>query len=300
MSETLTPEAVNVVNTFDYIGLLLGLPRLPAEDNPTYRKRLWDVYVHLANSTEQGLINGITRELGLDRFDAIKISSSSSDSPRVIIKDTTIELYSNWSVDDYGNTSSTLEATIDIYSKDSDAYFLPGLISAINATTSFSAIAVDTVDTDTLSATLIPTDSRIWVDSETIYPVKRQKLDYTPIIPGTVRFTFGGQDIFTTEQDSEGAVTSAGDYYIDYTNGYLISYSIPKRTTSVRYMYDQLPITVEGSPVILHEFGSEDFLDKNFEQIQQPDGTYIDGLPDADMVDTIQELFAAAPTLWGE
>jgi hypothetical protein len=60
-----TPEVFNVWNCFDEFGLLLGLPRIQGEHNREYRARLIDVYVNPANSTYQGLINGISRELGI-------------------------------------------------------------------------------------------------------------------------------------------------------------------------------------------------------------------------------------------
>jgi len=60
-----TPEVYNVWNCFDEFGLLLGLQRIPGEKNREYRARLLDVYINPANSTYDGLLNGISRELGL-------------------------------------------------------------------------------------------------------------------------------------------------------------------------------------------------------------------------------------------
>jgi hypothetical protein len=60
-----TPEVYNVWNCFDEFGLLLGLPRIPGEKNSDYKARLLDVYTNPANSTYQGLIYGIARELGI-------------------------------------------------------------------------------------------------------------------------------------------------------------------------------------------------------------------------------------------
>jgi hypothetical protein len=64
-------------------------------------------------------------------------------------------------------------------------------------------------------------------------------------------------------------------------------------------MYDAMPITLKASPVILHEFGSEQFRNLIFDQVEQPDGTYTDGLPLHDAVDMVQELISAVPFLWG-
>lgn len=67
-----TPEVYNIWNCFDEFGLLLGLPRIPGEKNKNYKTRLLDVYTNPANSTYQGLLNGISRELGL-RPDEISV-----------------------------------------------------------------------------------------------------------------------------------------------------------------------------------------------------------------------------------
>lgn len=62
---TLTPQAYNVWNSFDELGLLLSLQRNLGEKNESYRSRLINVYQAPGNSTYQGLLNGISRELGL-------------------------------------------------------------------------------------------------------------------------------------------------------------------------------------------------------------------------------------------
>ena len=59
----------NVWNSFDEMGLLLSLQRNPGEKNTPYRSRLKDVYTNPGNSTYTGLINGISRELGVSHSD---------------------------------------------------------------------------------------------------------------------------------------------------------------------------------------------------------------------------------------
>ena len=111
---TLTPEAKNINNPLDHLGLLLGLPRLPDEGNSAYRRRLWDVYVRRASATERGLVNGITRELGLEQYQAVTISyvGSSSNYPRVVVQDVQVELYSNWNLLDESVDADTTEGFI--------------------------------------------------------------------------------------------------------------------------------------------------------------------------------------------
>lgn len=57
----------HVWNFFDEFGLLLCCPRIPEEPNIEYKKRILDVFLNPSNSSRDGLINGIVRELGLRR-----------------------------------------------------------------------------------------------------------------------------------------------------------------------------------------------------------------------------------------
>jgi hypothetical protein len=66
-------------NTFDRFGFLLGLERIPEEDNIDYKRRLFDVYEHRAGTTYSPLLNGIIRELDISFDDqAITLKPSAS------------------------------------------------------------------------------------------------------------------------------------------------------------------------------------------------------------------------------
>lgn len=55
----------HIWNFFDEFGLLLDTPRLYGETNFEYKNRLYKVFQRPANSSKEGLYNGIARELGL-------------------------------------------------------------------------------------------------------------------------------------------------------------------------------------------------------------------------------------------
>lgn len=55
----------HVWNFFDEFGALLSCPRLFGENNHDYKLRILDVFKNPANSTKIGLLNGISRELGI-------------------------------------------------------------------------------------------------------------------------------------------------------------------------------------------------------------------------------------------
>jgi len=61
----------HVWNAFDEFGLLLGIERLFGERNQAFKERILDVFRKPANSTKQGLLNGISRALGVEESEVI-------------------------------------------------------------------------------------------------------------------------------------------------------------------------------------------------------------------------------------
>lgn len=55
----------HIWNPLDEFGLLLGIDRLYGERNAAFKERILDVFRKPANSTKQGLINALSRELGI-------------------------------------------------------------------------------------------------------------------------------------------------------------------------------------------------------------------------------------------
>jgi len=292
----------NIVNSLDEFGVLLGLSRLPGEKNSEYRTRLWDVYIHRGGAHEIGLINGITRELGLLPFETIKLTSinQTTNRPRVIVKDTLIDLYSNWSSIDETLDENILELSIDIYTKTKESYTLAGLVDYINSNSLvFSAELIEGTNGELLSATIFNQDSCVTYDYELLYPQRRNKIQNEKLVPGSVQFSPDGMYVFSTHVDTEADVLSEGDYYIDYMNGVIVSFSVPGINTTCRYMYDNLPLTLLASPVVLHQFGSDNYQDHIFVQVEQEDGSTENSLPTSDGVSMINELLNVVPILWG-
>lgn len=57
-----------VWNFLDELGELVSCPRLPEEPNIEYKVRIQDVFKNIANSSRDGLINGIARELSIRKI----------------------------------------------------------------------------------------------------------------------------------------------------------------------------------------------------------------------------------------
>jgi hypothetical protein len=283
----LTPEPIQTPNQLDMLGQSISLQRLPEEKNADYRARIMNVYVDRASSTETGLINGITRELGLSKYKAMDIEISVSYG-RIIIGDTYLRVY----------TSSSDYTEFDLYTRDSDTYFLSDLVAAIDAISGYSCAIGAAADAHTPSFVLIPYDSKVYVEADALTQITRQVLDNSNIIAGTFKAT--DSIAFSTLVGSESLVVSQGDYYVDTSTGFVLSYIQPAPGTLCSYWYNETSLEIMASPVALFEFSSPTFKEKIFEQVAQSNGNTESGLPKPEAVDYINELLAAKGMLWGE
>lgn len=55
----------HIWNAFDEFGLLLGINRLYGERNNNFKARILDVFINPGGANKQGIINGLSRELGI-------------------------------------------------------------------------------------------------------------------------------------------------------------------------------------------------------------------------------------------
>lgn len=74
MTKRYYPEKFNVTTPIDDGGALIDLPRITGEDPFKYKKRILESSRRASNSSYKGLINGINRELGLERNKILEIS----------------------------------------------------------------------------------------------------------------------------------------------------------------------------------------------------------------------------------
>jgi len=72
----LTLKPRNAWNQFDELGLLVCTPRNIGETNWSYKRRIYDAFANTASSTYRGLINGITRGVGIGVILSVRDKSS--------------------------------------------------------------------------------------------------------------------------------------------------------------------------------------------------------------------------------
>lgn len=298
----LTPVASQVYNEFDKQGVLLNLPRLYEEKNSEYKQRLYDVMVNRANSTYQGMINGITRELGLQISDAMTISYTKDSNgfylaanPAVIFDGNLCRLITDLDPTDVDNSSIYLD--IDRHDPSQPEWYLDGLINAINATPYFVATLASGANPWVRSETIWNQSTVILIQAESIsVSSTRIKLAHEDLVEGSVVITSRN---LTQRVMSDTDLVKGYEYYIDLDAGMLYTLTTPEAGSWIRYMYRDDPVTLQASPVILHDIRRAPFRYKLFEQV-------IDGLnnarsasPTLEGLDIFNEIMTVIPTTWG-
>lgn len=291
-----TPTVYHVYNEFDKHGLLVGLPRLEGERNPSYKQRILDVFVNRADSTYRGLINAITRELGLSLINCMEITpvvDSNGDTllemPAVVFQNTKCYLYSNYK-------EGTILTTLDRFNI-GRSYDIFGLYNSIIETGYWDITLLPDADTGARAMTIFNQSSIRLVPSEPLIGSGAiTKLVNKNLIEGTVSISSLN---LTNRVANQVDLRSNNDYFVDYTNGIIYSVATPVAGSSIRYEYCLDKFVVQSSPVILHNLQSDDFRTKMFEQIEEEDGSITDGRPTALGASIINELLSVYPSIWG-
>jgi hypothetical protein len=295
----ITPVRKDIVNRFDEHGDLITLDRLPSENNVDFRNRILDIGVHRGGPTYEGLLNNLARELGCQRYHAITIdlTEGSDGSPlapnaRVDILADQVILYSNWqSPDNY-----TIDSEINIYDKTSEGFLLYQLINEINNSEYFTASIENGVRTNIHSTNLVRDTSYDVVLSEPIFGYRQHKFSNYRIISGTLWFS-EKKNVFNTQVSI--TPTTEGEYYIDYNNNYVITYSIPSGEGICGYAWNQFPMKVDASLIHIYSLQDENFTKKLFKEEETEAGT-VYGLPNTEGSEIYHQLFKEVKTFWGK
>lgn len=294
---TSIPLARSAWNQFDELGLLVGLSRIRGEDNWAYKRRLNDVFVHRANSSYKGLINGITRELGLSLTQPISINPKLGTGGNFLAPDPYIKFDGIWIYLYSDYASGSLDYLINRYQPGGNYEHLYRLVNLINTTTYFEASFEPDIDQKSKTMTLLNQSSRSLISSDPVDCSKSFRLSHEYIARGSLVFN----DTVSLQREvlTLGDVNRAGTYYVDYRHGIVRCYSVPEIGASARYEYTPYPFKPYASEVILGDINNDNFRPALFEQILQDDNTYINGLPTELGVDIIDELQSVTPMYWG-
>lgn len=304
-------------NSYDYLGQLVGLSRLPNESNVPFRDRILDVMVNPAGPTYTGLVNGIYRELGLSKFDAIRISpvyatetETVGRSPVIEVKATKLILYEAW----WGPNDYVVDREIKFYNRTDPGYFLGDLVNLINESLYFSAIRL--YDDAFLPSQYLLRDRTVVQVKDEVVPASFQiRLKNTNLVNGSLRI----RDLYPTYQTTANRnmsssnssnylsfmfnvttpLTVEGQYTVDTDEGILTFFSLPSGQGLADYMYFDYPWTLKASDVAVFGLGEEDFFENLFEKVEDRFGEEHLGLPTIEGSDYIQELYRNVRIIWG-
>lgn len=289
------PRAQTVYNEFDSFGAYLGLVRLPEERNADYKKRLLDVFTRRASSTYIGILNGVTRELGLEYYRPITITRNTLGDPTIqpVIEfvENTVFIYSD-------RASQEIELEINRSNPGNSAYWLEDFIETVNDQSEYFTIALNAgFEGKTRTDCIINQSSAKLLNG---FPLKMSHVQALPngnIEIGSI--VFSNRNNLSREVASENLLLRNGDYYVDYINGVIKSYGLPSENTNIRYMYHETTLTPIASPVIIRNLQSEVFKSEMFLETLSKDGTTSLGIPTELGATIINELMSVYPSYWG-
>jgi hypothetical protein len=292
MTVSLTPAVHPIIGQLDSLGLFLGLSRLNEERNAEYKQRLLDLFVNKANSSYRGVINGITRELGLSLFEALSLEPTAPalalGEPLIQFIDTKCTITSDFL------TPNPL--VIDRWEVDGGSYTLTQLIDTINDSGVFTTTLIAGVDEDIRAMTIFNQDNTGLVKSEQLKSATQVKLQNKNILTDTVVLS---SDYITTRVSTLNDLTSSNQYYIDASNGIIYFYSAPYQDTFIWYKYRLDNFISMGSPVIISNLQSEDFLTKLYLQ-RNEQNQLTNGTPSVFGADIFNEIFSVFNTSFGQ
>jgi hypothetical protein len=310
-----TPVRQRTRNDLDSHGTFLDLARLANESNTSYYKRLQSVIPLRGGADYNGLIHGVTRELGLEEKIGVKISPVSSGgrwtatSPFVRITASNIILYSSYTDSD----TYTIDKTINIFDHGT-GYLLEDIISEIQSSEYFVAELGSSMTGKEKSNGLFAGYSAKIISKELVPANNFFLLDYTDIIPQSLYFT--EKEIFNTELSTNLAssltdgftltwavsttVTNDGDYFVDYDTGAVNVKNLASGRGTCRYIYRDFPWYVRWSPVAVYSLRDSNYRTKVFENETMLDNSVQDGLVTAEGVKVYSQIFEKSHCLWGE
>ena len=299
------PIRINEIgNSADHFGGLLSLPRLSGETNTEYIARIRDVMSNPANSTYKGLLNGITRDLGLEREPAIRVTAKASpaggaDKIRFYIDEKEAIIYTEWVP--ITLQESGIVPTVEIQTE-LDDMTIGKLVDWINTSGNYEAEAIG--DTSKAASHLAIGDSR-FLYKDQIPGQEIMTLRYENIIPDSLAFP--PQEELSIELEEGSALTMKGQYYVDYSAGRIFAHTPPPEDVEFTYTVNSKDFLLTWFPVKITSFTSEGGQNLFFNQVEREFYTseitrYVNGLPTNEAYGIMRKILTAGkfPQFWGE
>ena len=303
--KTLEPIRINEVgNTSDHFGGLVSITRLSEESNADYIKRIRDAVANPGGAHYMGMINGLNRQLNVAREDAIRVTLSDSptlgeDKARFFLNEKECIIYDEWMPVDLQQSGVTPVVEMQTELK---GMTVGKLVDWINTSANYSAVLTGTGANR--AENLITTDSRRMLMEE-LDGQEIMVLTFDNVVPGTLMFR--AVEELEQEIDIGDALTTRGQYKIDYSNGHVKSYSAAPAKVKITYTTNRRTFDLVWSPIKISDFTSEGGQDLYFNQVTREFYTtevdhYVNGLPTNEAYGIMRDILTAGkfPQFWGE
>ena len=293
-------------NLADHFGMILSVPRREGESNEDYVYRIRFAASKKSNSSYQGMINGINRELGLTPEDAIEVSVRPGVSERYnlrfCIDEARVQIYSHWVSLEDQETGLRPILEQEILLTDIQAKTIGDLVDWINTSSLYSAKLIS--NGEKLSSFITKHDSRKIV-VELILAQEINRLSSSNVIPGSLEFK--RQSSFDKEIPFSESLASEGEYQVSYGEGIIKSFIHPKESFGISYLTSEETFSLSYSDINILDLQKKPVQEIFFEQISQDvystvEESQTNGLPKAEMYGIIRKVLTAGEfnQYWGE
>jgi hypothetical protein len=289
-----TPDRYGLPRGLDEVGLRLGLPRLPAENNTDYRRRLLLQPRRPPGPDWDSIFRSIARTVGeFDKrvlkivFDTDSDGATVAADPNIIVSSTRLYVYSDF-------TSLTLAATLDIWDSDG-SYFLKDVYDSLSALSFLTVTQEDDYSDYLLSRNLMISHAEGHVYRELLRTSACNRLQN-----GLLRtISFDNYNAFSSQKDLKADISDDGDFYVDMVNGVVFSQSAQRGGAYYSYVKNPFylwwqPIRTEpaNDPTLMHAL-----MDS---RIDQSDGSSEPSVLNGYGTDIVNRISSTHPLGWGE
>lgn len=215
------------MNTVDKLGLLFSLERLKNEDDETYKSRIYQISQIGYKPDLYSIWKSISIQCGLEIYPAIQIQSEEEFICELGYEYFSIETQDKFGRVFIGEDSITLSKIVDLLGKLSFDY------------TCFS-------DLNTPIRNLIKTAN---YKQDVAIMIGKNLLLNKRIIKNSI--VFEDTTNFNNEVSDILSIKNAGDYFVDYENGYIEGYSYRNEGQYLKFKYIDSPFLIETSELSL-------------------------------------------------
>ena len=293
---TYTPVQIEAADGLDEIGLRFSMARLQGETLANFRRRLILESRSRSGPSEREFIQSINSrvaEFEVPVFD-ITLDLDSNDEPLapdpfLEVTSTHIRAYSD-------QANGTIDVEVDFTDR-SNGLWLRDIKTAFDASSFFSIAVLDTDYTYKRSMQLRFGDSARYVGRQVL--LQRFVNDLGKTSKNLTSFRVDDTTVFAVEQDTVAAVTEDGDYYVDYLNGTVFTYTLQAGIAS--YAYQEFPYRLYWAAVRAYPYNDDDLkhLHKD-DLISDETGAAAPSMLNSLGARIANTVLAAHPIEWGE